>query len=254
MAKLPVGLQLFSVRKECEKDFEHVIREVARMGYEGVEFAGYHGKSAEELRSMLDDAGLKCCGTHLKIGTLLGDELEKTVEFNQVLGNKYLIVAALEKEYHGTADDWKRTAGLFNEIAERLKPYGMMTGYHNHHQEFLPMEGAPEGTRAWDLFFSNTTKDVVMQIDTGNAAVAGVDAAPFVERYPGRALTVHLKEWDGDRNSKLLGEGKVKWQDMFKLCETVGGTKWYIVEQLSDTLPPLECVEKCLQNLRGMGK
>jgi sugar phosphate isomerase/epimerase len=249
--KLPVGLQLFSVRKECEKDFEHVLKAVARMGYEGVEFAGYHGRTAEELRSMLDDLELKCCGTHLKIGTLLGDELEKTVEFNQVLGNKYLIVAALEKEYHGTAEDWKRTAGLFNEIAERLKPFGMKTGYHNHHQEFLPMA---DGALPWDLFFSNTSQDVIMQLDTGNAAVAGVDAAPFVEHYPGRALTVHLKEFAGDRNSKLLGEGQVKWQEMFNLCETVGGTKWYIVEQLSDTLPPLECVEKCLQNLRAMGK
>src|SRR5690348_14320052 len=81
---IPVGLQLYSVRNDCARDLPAVLKEVARMGYEGVEFAGYHGRSAEEIRSMLDDLGLKCCGTHTKMPLLEGDEFEKTVEFNQV--------------------------------------------------------------------------------------------------------------------------------------------------------------------------
>ena len=89
-SRTPIGLQLYSVRKECERDLPGVITAVAKMGYKGVEFAGYYNRSAKELRKMLDDKGLKCCGTHTGLDTLLGDNLVRTIEFNKTLGNKYL--------------------------------------------------------------------------------------------------------------------------------------------------------------------
>ncbi|MBN2088875.1 sugar phosphate isomerase/epimerase, partial [candidate division KSB1 bacterium] len=99
---IPVGLQLYSVRKECEKDLPGTIAAVARMGYQGVEFAGYYNYTAEELRKMLDDNGLKCCGTHIGLDTLMGENFEATVEFNKVLGNKYLIVPWIGEEYRNS--------------------------------------------------------------------------------------------------------------------------------------------------------
>src|SRR5438105_11085129 len=89
---LQVGLQLYAVRDDCAKDLPGVLKAVAKMGYTGVEFAGYYGRSAQELRAMLDEDGLKCYGTHIGLETLLGDNLAKTVEFNKVLGNNMLIV------------------------------------------------------------------------------------------------------------------------------------------------------------------
>jgi sugar phosphate isomerase/epimerase len=251
--KIPIGLQLFSVRKDCETDFPHVLKEVARMGYAGVEFAGYHGRTAKELRKMLDDLGLVCCGTHTRMDTLTGDELAKTVEFNQILNNRYLICPVVEEDYRGTTEKWLKAAAFFNDVVERLHKIGggMMTGYHNHHMEFTAL---PDGKYPWDLFFANTKSEVIMQLDTGNAMHAGVDVTPFLSRYPGRAITVHLKEYSAGRDKALVGQGQVKWADMFKLCESVGGTKWYIVEQESYAHPPLECVEICLKNLRAMGK
>lgn len=250
MSKIPIGLQLYSVRKDCERDLPGTLAQVAKMGYQGVEFAGYYGYSAQDLRKMLDDLGLKCCGTHIRLDTLLGAELPHTIEFNLVLGNKYLIVPSLPEEYRNSRAAWLKTAALFDDIAQKLAPHGLLVGYHNHHIEFTPMDGE----LPWDTFFRNTRKEVVMQLDTGNARHGGADPAPFLERYPGRALTVHLKEYSATNNKAVIGEGDEDWPKIFRLCESVGGTQWYIVEQESYAYPPLECVARCLQNLRKMGK
>ncbi len=250
MARIPIGLQLYSVREDCAKDLPSVLKAVAAMGYEAVEFAGYYNFSAAELRKMLDDLGLKCCGSHIMIDSLLGDKLAETAEFHQVLGNEFLIVPGLSHERTASKDAWLRTARDMNEIAERLKPLGLKTGYHNHSMEFQPLDGE----LPWDIFFGNTTEDVVMQFDVGNALHGKADAAPFLQRYPHRALTVHLKEYSATNDKALIGEGDVDWPAIFNLCETVGGTRYYIVEQESYAYPPLECASKCLQALKAMGK
>ena len=249
MGKIPVALQLYSVREECARDLEKTLKAVADMGYDGVEFAGYYGRSAEELRRMLDELGLKVAGTHIAIDTLLGDELEKTIEFNRILGNKFLIVPWLPENMRNSKEAWLKTAKLFNEIAERLKPEGMYVGYHNHHIEFKPMNGETP----WDIFFKATVPEVVMQLDTGNAMYGGVtsdEVLEIIKRYPGRAMTVHLKEYSSTNPKALIGEGEMKWREFLKLCETVGGTEWYIIEQESYAYTPLECVRRCLENLR----
>ena len=248
--KIPIGLQLYSIREDCARDLPATLKAVAEMGYDGVEFAGYHGYSAADLRKLLDDFGLKCCGTHTGIDTLLPEQMAATVEFNKTLGNRFLIVPGLPGEYTESKAAWEKTAQLFNEISDGLTPLGMVTGYHNHFTEFAPLDGE----MPWDTFFGNTKKEVVMQLDTGNALHGGADVVPFLERYPGRALTVHLKEYSATNDKALIGEGDVRWDVIFDLCETSGATRWYIVEQESYALPPLECVDKCLQNLRKMGK
>ena len=247
---IPIGLQLYSVRADCASDLPGTLEAVAKMGYVAVEFAGYHGRTAPQLRKMLDDLGLKCCGTHIGLDTLLGDTLPAAVEFCQTLGNRFLIVPGLPEERRNSRAAWLETAHILNGIAERLKPHGMRTGYHNHTVEFSPLDGE----LPWDTFFGNTVSDVVMQFDTGNAMHGGAEAGPFLKRYPGRAATVHLKEYAESYNTALIGEGDVKWPEIFELCETIAGTEWYIVEQESYAFPPLECVVKCLQNLRKMGK
>lgn len=250
MANIPIGLQLYSVREDCAKDLPRVLAEVAKMGYVGVEFAGYYNYSAQDLRKLLDDNGLKCCGTHTGINTLLGDELERTIEFNLTIGNKYLIVPGLPESYRNSRAAWLKTAELFNELAEKVKPHGCLVGYHNHAIEFQPLDGE----LPWDTFFGNTKQEVIMQLDTGNALHGGADPLPYLSKYPGRAITVHLKEFSASNDKALIGEGDVKWEQVFEACETVGNTEWYIVEQESYAYSPMECVAKCLENLRKMGK
>lgn len=250
MPRIPIALQLYSIRDEAAKDLPGVLAAVKKMGYEGVEFAGFYGHDAPTVRKMLDDNGLKMAGAHVGIDTLLGDELEKSVAFHKTLGNQYLIVPGFGEKWRSSREAWQQTARTMNEIAERLRPHGMQTGYHNHSIEFTPMDGE----LPWDTFFGNTDADVIMQFDTGNAMHGGAEALPFLQRYPGRATTVHLKEYSATNDKALVGEGDVPFQEIFAVCESTGGTRWYIVEQESYSAGPLECVDKCLQNLKAMGK
>ena len=250
MAKLPIALQLYSIRQDCAADLSGALKKVAAMGYDGVEFAGFHNHSAADVRRMLDDTGLKVAGAHVGIPTLLGDELKKSVEFHAAIGNHFLIVPGLPEAYRDSAEAWKRTTGVFNAIAAELKPYGMVTGYHNHFHEFKPMDGQIP----WEIMARGTNRSVVMQADSGNALHGGADVVPLIRRYPGRARSVHLKEHAAQNPKALIGEGDVRWDELFTVCETVGGTEWYVVEQESYPFPPMDCIRRCRETLQRMGR
>lgn len=248
--EIPVGLQLYSVRRECGKDggknLPNVIKAVADMGYDGVEFAGYYGWKAPALKKMLDDNGIRCCGTHTRIETLLGEQFDKTVEFHKTIGNKFLIVPILGGKYTAGAEAWKKTAGLFNEIAEKFKPHGMYCGYHAHGGDFRPVGD----TTGWEILFDNTDKRVVMQIDTCNCMAGKGDPVALLRKYAGRSLTIHCKEYGG-KGMGVIGEGKVDWKQVIQLGRTVAGAEWFIIEHERGA-NPLEAVNKCLANFRKL--
>jgi sugar phosphate isomerase/epimerase len=247
--KIPIGVQLYSVRTDCANDLPGTLAAIARMGYAGVEFAGYHGRTAAELRKMLDDLGLKCCGTHTGLDTLSAENLKATIEFNQALGNPYLIVPGLPAENTASVEAVTATARRFDELAEQLKPLGLHVGYHAHAGDFKQLDGQT----IWDRIFSGTRPAVIMQLDTSNALDGGGDPVALLQKYPGRTLTIHLKE-HGGKEGAVIGEGAVKWTEVFRLCESIGGTQWYIVEQERYATTPLESIRGCLDNLRKMGK
>jgi sugar phosphate isomerase/epimerase len=195
---------------------------------------------------MLDDNGLKCCGTHTQFDTLMGDKLAKTIEFNKVIGNKYLIVPWLDPKTHATKASWLEVAKTFNGLAEKVKLEGMLIGYHAHAGDFKPIDGETP----WDIFFGNTSKDVTMQLDTGNSMQGGGDPVAILKKYPGRSVTIHIKEYSATNKKALIGEGDVKWQEIFKICESTGSTQWYIIEEESGEYPPLEAAELSLKNYK----
>ena len=248
--KIPFGLQLYSVRNECAKDLVGTVTAVAKMGYKGVEFAGYYGRDAKTLRQLLDDVGLKCCGTHIALDTLLGDNLAKTVEFNRTLGNTFLIVPSLPAKYTKTHQGWLDAADSFNEIADKVKGQGMRVGYHNHNIEFKPLEGEVP----WDTFFNRTKKEVVIQFDMGNGVAEGGDPLVYLKRKPGRVASVHVKPYSKAKANALIGDDEQNWPEIFRLCETVAGVEWYIIEYEKDAYPPLVSVEKTIQVMKRWSK
>lgn len=247
--RIPIGLQLYSVRRECQRDFAGTVAKVAETGYEGVEFAGYYNWPAEKIRRLLDRHGLKCCGTHTGLTTLLGDSFARTVEFNKTIGNKYLIVPGIGGNMRpDSGPAWVLFAKLMDELAEKAKEHGMQVGYHNHAQEFQ----SDNGPVPWEVFARNSGKDVILQVDIGHVVRAGADPAPHMQRYPGRLVTVHIKDFSKTNPNAVIGEGDVNWPAMFDICEKAGGTEWYIVEDESSNPPPLERVKQDLQNLRRL--
>lgn len=246
-----ISVQLYSVRDDCAKDFDAALAEVARMGFKGVEFAGYHkysGKAAE-LRKKLDDLGLKAAGTHIGTGTFRGDELKKTIEFHQTLGCKFLIVPG-DGDFTNHEKS-KALAETFNKTAEVLKPLGMYCGYHNHTHEFTK-DG---DTSYWELFADRTTKDVVLQQDCGWTAAAKRDPVELIKKYPGRTKITHFKPTVLDKDSSkkpILGQDSVDWTAVLAACRQFGGTEWVTVEQeiYPDGKSPMECTRLSLEGLK----
>lgn len=255
MGKIPIALQLFSVRGEVQKDLPATLKAVAELGYEGAEPWGYDGESLEwmghsatEIRQMYDDNGIKCCGIHLTTSALLGDNLARSVEFNRILGNRFLIIAA-DKPRMSARNTIMELAGILNDVAEKLKPEGMYTGYHAHGFDFEVVDGEI----AWDILFSNTREDVIMQMDIGNCAMGGGDPIGTLRKFPGRARSVHLKDYGGPPGS-VIGEGQADWDTIFRLCETEHPVEWYVVEEGGPEGLGFDVCKRSLEALRAMGK
>lgn len=248
-AKPGIALQLYSIRDDCAKDFDRSLEAVAKLGFEAVEFAGYHSyaDNPKGLRKRLDDLGLKVAGTHIGTDKLVGAALPKTVAFHQVIGCKYLIVPG-DSRFTDPVKS-KELAEIFNQAAKDLQKDGMYTGYHNHTHEFQK-DG---GKTYWDLFAERTTADVVLQQDVGWTTAAGADPVALIRKYPGRHQIIHCKPAVvGDTGKAYIGQDSVKWQAIFQACEEVGGTLWYTIEQevYPDGKSPLECTEISLAGLK----
>lgn len=255
MASIPIGLQLFSVRGECEQDLPATLKAVADLGYVGAEPWGYGGEALEwqgypatELRGMFDDNGLTCCGFHLSTGALLGDNLARTVELNRTLGNRFLVIAS-DKQRMSSLDTIKELADILNDAAEKVQPEGMFVGYHAHGFDFADIEGET----AWDRLFSQTRDEVIMQLDIGNCARGGGDPIAILKKFPGRVRSLHLKDYDGPEGF-VIGEGKADWDTIFGLIETTQNTEWYVVEEGGKDGMGFDVCRRSLEALRRMGK
>jgi sugar phosphate isomerase/epimerase len=250
-AKIPLGLELWSVRHQCEQELPAVLRAVAQMGYGSVELAhSYYGYEAPAWRKLLDENGLKSCGMHMGLRMLEGDAFDETVAIHKVIGTPYLIIASLPKKKLASVAVIGETAQQFNQLAERLKPHGMKIGYHCHGGDFAKVEGRT----AWEIFGEKTKPDVILQLDVGNCLGGGGDPIAMLKKFPGRSVTMHLKD-HGGKPGAVFGEGEVNWKEVFHLCETIGGTKQYIIEEEGRKGPEaIEAVRRAIENFRKMGK
>jgi sugar phosphate isomerase/epimerase len=244
--KIPVGVQLYSVKEDCKKDLPGTIAAIAKMGYAGVEFAGYWNFTAKEIQSMLKDSGIVACGSHTPSEMVLSPEkLKLTIEFNQIIGNKFIIVPDMSG---ATEAVWIEKAKLFNDIAAQLAPLGLSIGYHSHWHDFKPIEGK----LPWEIFGEHTDPAVIMQLDTSNCCDGGGDPVAELKKFPGRTRSIHIKP-NGGGPEAVIGEDKIDWTDVFEICETTGGTKWYVVEHETSKVP-LATVERTFAALKRFGK
>jgi sugar phosphate isomerase/epimerase len=249
--KIPIALQLYSVRNDCSQDFDLALEKVAAMGFDGVEFAGYYHYSSDPkgLKKRLDDLGLKVAGTHIRTSALTGEKLEETVSFHKAIGCKYLIVPG-DRSFTDPEKS-KTLAETFNKAAAFLKPEGMFCGFHNHTGEFKKHENKTY----WDLFAERTAEDVVLQLDVGWAAAAHINPVEEIKKHKGRTKTAHFKPTVVDNEegkTAILGKDSVDWKKVIKACSDFGGTEWFIIEQevYPDGKTPMECSKLSLEGLK----
>lgn len=247
---IPIGFQLYTLRGEFARNVPETLKTVRQLGYQGVEFWGYGGTphvyqqySAAQLRKLLDEHGLKCCGMHLTLAALAKDKLNQTIENNQVLGNEYLTVAAA-KEKMGSEAAIAELAAILNDTAGHCRSHKMIVGYHAHPFDFVKIAGR----FAWDILFSQTQPEVNMQMDIGNCLGGDGDPIAMLKKFPGRALSVHIKEHE----EKTFASDYYK--EVFRLCETTCGTRWYIVEMGNAGGNGFDVPQEALAKLRRLGK
>src|SRR5438128_8985940 len=225
-AGIPIGFQLYTVRGEFARDVPGKLKKLGEIRYKAIEFWAYAGTtnvyekySAAELRKLLDQNGLKCCGMHMDLKALDKENLQRTIQNNQVLGSEYLNVAAA-KEKMVTEESIAQLADLLNERSDECKKHGMLIGYHAHPFDFTKIKGR----FAWELLFGKTQPEVNMQMDIGNCLAGNGDPIAMLKEFPGRTRTIHIKE----HKEKTFDTDFYK--EVFRLCETSSCTKWYIVE------------------------
>jgi len=249
-ARIPVALQLYTVRDEAAKDFLGTLARVAAMGYAGVELAGMGGLSAAELRGALDRLGLRCAGSHVGLERLRSD-LAAVLDENEALGNHYVVVPALPEAMRGREESYRALTGELNAMGAACRERGMALAYHNHAFEFQRF-----GERyALDILYDGTDPALVKgEPDVYWMVYAGADPAAWLRRHPGRCPLLHLKDMapGAERAFAEVGEGTIDFQPIFA-ASPAAGVEWYIVEQDRCARPSLESAALSLRHLKEWG-
>jgi sugar phosphate isomerase/epimerase len=247
--KIPIAAQAWCVRAQMAKDIPGTLAAVAQLGYEGIELENAFGKSGAEWRKFLDAVGLKACGFHHSLGELRGDKLKASIEFNQAIGNRNLIIRSLPEPVYKSKELLAKTVAEVNEIAEKLKPAGMRVGYHNHSLDFNKFGE----DYWWNLFADQTHPEVILQFDTGNASeMQGVTVMDFLKRNKGRTVLMHVKPFSKKNPDAFLGDDELDWKQIMTVVETTGGLEWYIIEYERPAFPPLEALKGNLERFKKM--
>ncbi len=201
MKRFNVGIQLYGVRNSMAADFEGTLKALSEMGYEYVEFAGYYGKSSEEISSLLKKYGLKCISVHQGLD-FFDEAPDEKCEFLKGFGVKYSVIPWYERSELAGSEKWEKTKERFNTAADLLQKHGMMLGYHNHEFEYEKADGK----YLHDYIFEAVSEDkIVPELDTCWVRYAGLDPAEAIRKYRGRVDIVHLKDF----TAKRLGTGPV---------------------------------------------
>lgn len=237
---IPIALQMYTLRNETEKDFIGTLKKVADIGYEGVEFAGYGGLQASELKTVLNDLGLKAASSHVSI-----DELEKNlisvIEYQHAIGNKHIVCPYLPEDRR-SEQDYRDLVSILNSVGETCHKEGLSFAYHNHDFELFPMS---DGQKPLELLLEETNHDwVKAEFDVFWLTKAGEDPVQWLEKYKGRTPLVHLKDMTTDEEKFFaeLGTGGVDLQSVLKQGEA-SNVEWWIVEQDQSRRSPLESIE-----------
>jgi sugar phosphate isomerase/epimerase len=185
-----VGVQLYTVRTELEKDFDGGIARVAAIGYKEVEFAGYYKRSPQQIRDMLAKNGLTAPSAHVDYPSL-GEKFPAVLEAATIIGHRYLVNPWIDESIRKEPDSWKRIAGTLNRAGEQSRKAGIQFAYHNHHFEFAPSAGK----LPFDVLLEECDPSLVkIELDLCWIAVAGRDPLEYFKRYPGRFPLVHVKD------------------------------------------------------------
>jgi sugar phosphate isomerase/epimerase len=267
---LPIGIQLYAVKEDAERDLPATLAQLAAIGYREVETAGNYGRDAKALRRTLDDSGIACPSGHQSMENLVTDPAAQ-IDFAATLGLEFLVCAfpwTRDGRFRGAAgaalardmtlDDWKWNAEQLNRMGEMARKAGVRAAYHNHNMEFRRHEGVV----AYDELLRLTDPQLVsMELDIAWVVRSGADPVAYLTKYADRISMLHLKDVRRDATPVVdridsrtteLGRGKVDWASVFAAARP-GHLQHYFVEQEDFEHTALESARINFEYLRSLG-
>ena len=277
MSKLPVAVQVYGLRdllQDTPERFEEVMKDVKKIGYDGVELAGLYGLDPAYIREVLDKVGLVPISAHVPFNELVED-LDKAIKDYKTIGVKYMVMPHMPEQYRPVnPEGFLNFLPKLKEMGEKIKAAGMEFLYHNHDFEFVRL---PEGDYGYDRMFEVVPADVfAAELDTCWCNVATGDAAGYVKKYAGRLPVVHLKDYikqgsvqnmyqligvankeekkeEGFFEFRPVGFGQMIWEPVLENAIDAGA-EWVVVEQDRHyDLSPLECARRSREYLKILG-
>jgi sugar phosphate isomerase/epimerase len=248
---MQIAVQLYTLRDLTKTDFAGIVKQVAQIGYKGVELAGTGNlKTPQEVRKALDDAGLKVCGSHIGIDQLQKD-LNKVLDDNDVIGNKAIVIPWIGEQYR-SAEGWAKLGKELAGFAQQAGKRGFVVCYHNHDFEFKTYNGK----LGFDMIFEGTDPNLVKsELDLFWVKAGGQDPVAYIAKLGKRLHLVHLKDMAAGAERKFapVGAGIMDYKALIDASNKLG-IKWGIVEQDSTyETPPMDAIRTSFQNLKKMG-
>lgn len=266
---LPIAIQLYLVENEIQKDFRGTLELVKKMGYDGVEFAGLFGHTAEEVKAMCDEIGLIPMSAHVGYQEYI-DDLDKVISDYSTIGCKYIVIAAnSSRRFAPGKERYEEFIDTVNRVGAAANEKGMSLLYHNHSREFAKYEGK----YILDVYYEATSPEILKaQIDTCWVNVAGLDPVAYVKKYTGRVPVLHLKDFYYDRDAfvvdldgdahplpkdmdyRPIGGGLENVPALLKAAEEAK-CEWIVVELDAPAkgTTAVECAQKSIEYLRSIG-
>lgn len=271
---LPIGVQLYTLDPDLDADFDGTLRRLARIGFTRVEMAGYHGRTAMELRRAFDAAGLACRSAHIQPSPRGNGpsfaETDALARDMHVIGvtDVVLPIPLFPADFRPPAetnagdgfrasgqamkmDDWRRTAAFLNERAKALAPLGLTVGYHNHNFEFAPI-GPLSITNGLHILLTETDPAVTFEMDLGWVAAAGEDPIALLAMYPGRFTQVHIKDikastvpnFAARQDPTEVGSGTIDWNAVLPAAYAAGVRGYHVEQEPPFAGPRLDAVAR----------
>jgi sugar phosphate isomerase/epimerase len=251
--RIPIGIQLYTVRSEAEKDLEGTLKKLYAAGFREIEFAGYYGRNAADLGKLMQGMGFSLVSTHVGAADIAKNGAQIIADA-KTLGLKSIVCSSpgvgpekdklpWEKRMQSVDfGDWKWNADLFNKYGKQVADAGMSFGYHNHTAEFRKFGGKTAFDHLYEMTDPKYTK---IQLDVGWATVAGVDPIAILEKYAGRVVSLHVKDVGkpvsgGQPPSVAIGEGVTDWKKVIGKAKAVGVKHYFYEQEEPFTRPILE--------------
>lgn len=266
---LPIAIQLYSLRDDAERDLAGTLKAVKEYGYDGVELAGFYGKTPEEFASIVKEIGLTPVSAHISLYDLRTDA-KKVISDYKTVGCEHLVVPGLAAEDRPGNEGWESVKADLDKFGEMIREAGMTLSYHNHDFEFVKLENGEYGFD--DLYMNTKPENLKMQQDSCWVAVAGESPVAYLEKYANRCPLLHLKDYVGQKSENMyaligIDESKKEASATFEfrpvgygvqdfktiICAAEKcGVEWLIVEQDEPSMGKsrMECAEMSIKYLR----